>query len=155
MIVWGGYDNFSALDSGAMLLPGDAVDADNDGITQCAGDCDDTNPTVFAMPAEVQDLRWLADGVTLSWNSLAAGSGTGTAYDVVYDDLSFLVWGYGPRPSDTCMANDLHVLQVLDTSPAPMPDQIWYFLVRGQNTCGGGRYQHSSDGRDRIITACP
>ncbi len=107
--------------------------------------------SVCASPAEVRGLGWLGDGVTLDWTP---GVATTTSYDLMYgdlDDVSFLGTGAG----DVCLADDYPSAQLADTSPDPSPGEGWFFLVRGNNACGGGRYETSSSGGDRQTTACP
>jgi hypothetical protein len=53
------------------------------------------------------------------------------------------------------MLDDAASLQIVDTSPEPIDDAGWFFLVRGDNACGTGRYETATDGSDRPTTVCP
>jgi hypothetical protein len=53
------------------------------------------------------------------------------------------------------LGNDLAVAELEDTTDDPPADAGLFFLVRGQNACGAGRYETSSAGLDRQSTACP
>jgi N-acetylneuraminic acid mutarotase len=53
MVVWGGEDTFQFLDTGGSYAVGSSVDADGDGYTGCAGDCNDSNPAVYPGASEV------------------------------------------------------------------------------------------------------
>jgi putative metal-binding protein/HYR domain-containing protein len=53
MIVWGGDQQGSPLDTGGAYRLDLSPDADHDGWTVCAGDCDDGNPTVHPGGNEV------------------------------------------------------------------------------------------------------
>jgi N-acetylneuraminic acid mutarotase len=48
MIVWGGAGGAGGyLSSGGLYTPGQVTDADDDGYTNCEGDCDDANPDTY------------------------------------------------------------------------------------------------------------
>jgi N-acetylneuraminic acid mutarotase len=153
MLVWGGRGNSSELGSGGNYVLALGVDNDGDGLSECLGDCTDDEPTVFDVPAEIEHLRWTSPD-TLAWDSDAANSGTGTRYDLMYGDLAD-VSNFGTGAADTCMWNDLSQLQAFDVSPALAADEAWFFLVRGGNVCGNGRWETASDGSDRLTTVCP
>ena len=56
---------------------------------------------------------------------------------------------------DLCLAADVPDIPFTDPSPAPVPGNGRFLLVRGDNVCGRGRYETSSDGGDRLTTVCP
>jgi hypothetical protein len=127
-------------------------DTDGDGRADIC-DCAPSDAAAFATPREVQALRW-ATGTRLAWDSEAPAAGSGTRYDVMsgdLDDISF----FGTRPNDFCLASGSPDTQLGDSSPPPAPGKGRYFLVRGINACGRGRYETASDGRDRLTTVCP
>ena len=102
---------------------------------------------------EVANLRW-PDASSLSWDSGAVTSGSGTDYDVVSGLLSDAasLW---PAASDLCVASGSISTTTLDSTPQPLPGNGRYFLVRGRNGCGAGRFETASSGRDRVSAACP
>ncbi len=127
-------------------------DSDGDGRSDVC-DCSPNNGTLFAGPHEIRNLRWL-DGATLAWDSDASNSGSSTVYDVMsgnLDDVAF----YETGPDDLCLGDDLAALSLVDTSPPVTSGEGRFFLVRGDNGCGKGRYQTASSGRDRLTTVCP
>jgi len=109
---------------------------------------------VFAVPSEIQHLRWLSGGTTLEWDSDSARPGSATRYDVLRGDLS-TVSNLGASSGDICLSGDISETQVLDSSPRPAGGLGWFFLVRGHNSCAAGRYESASNGSDRAAVACP
>ena len=73
MVVWGGDSGDSPLNSGGQYVPegdAEAKDIDGDGVTDCAGDCDDRNAEVFPGAAEVCDgLDNDCDGVAAEFDA--------------------------------------------------------------------------------------
>ncbi len=127
---------------------------DSDGDLHSDGcDCAPADGTVFAVPGEIKNLHW-NDHTTLAWASDAQGSGTATRYDVMAGDLAD-VGLLGTGAGDQCLANDLAASQVTDATPAPVSRAGRFFLVRGDNVCGKGRYETTSAGQDRSTTICP
>jgi hypothetical protein len=127
---------------------------DSDGDRHSDGcDCLPTDPTVFAVPAEIRNLRFINEG-TLAWDSAAASSGSATRYDVMAGDLAD-VGLLGTSPADVCLADQLADTQVVDPTPPPANGEGLFFLVRGDNACGKGRYETASTGADRATTVCP
>jgi hypothetical protein len=132
--------------------PPPGSDADGDG-RRAACDCAPSDPAAFAVSGEIEALRWPASGL-LAWDSAAAGSGSGTRYDLMAGDLrdaGFL----GTGPDDLCLHDGLAALTAPDTTVTPAPGEGRFFLVRGQNVCGAGRYESTTSGADRLTTACP
>ncbi len=127
---------------------------DSDGDLHSDGcDCAPADPTLFAAPREVRNLRF-SDRTTLAWASDSLGSGTATRYDVMAGDLSDVDF-LGPGPGDTCIGDDLATTHVSDSTPTPAASQGLFFLVRGDNACGTGRYETSTAGEDRLTSVCP
>ncbi len=127
-------------------------DGDGDG-SKDACDCAPDDATAFAEPAEIENLRWL-DAESMAWDPDDANSGSATRYDVMSGDISE-VGSLWTSPSDACMASGLASATTADTTPALAPDAGRFFLVRGDNPCGAGRWETASDGRDRMTGACP
>jgi hypothetical protein len=116
-------------------------------------DCAPADPSAIAVPDEVAHLAWTNASV-LTWDSLAATSGSSTVYDVVSGMLDDVA-SFWPAASDECVASESASTTVSDTSPQPPPGRGRYFLVRGKNACGAGRLATASNGRDRVGVACP
>lgn len=55
MIVWGGRDSAGNLRSGGLYLVGASLDQDGDGLSGCAGDCDDNTATVYPGAPQICD----------------------------------------------------------------------------------------------------
>jgi len=115
--------------------------------------CAPADPTLFAVPREIRNLRF-DDETTLAWASDAPGSGSATRYDVMAGDLADVDF-LGTGPNDVCVADNLAATQVSDPTPAPAARQGVFFLVRGDNACGKGRYETTSAGEDRLTVVCP
>ena len=133
--------------------PADANDDQANQDFDAAGDVCDCAPadgTAFAVPGEIGDLELLSDGVSLSWSSDAAASGSGTVYDVLVGSVAELPVGAGV--SEACLAPATAGTTTQDTA-APPPGGSFY-LVRGANVCGIGTYGAGALG-ERISLACP
>jgi len=131
----------------------DDLDADGDGFFGCAAsDCNDSDPGAHAAAAEVTGLRFAADGETLEWDSAAQGAGSSTMHDVLTGLVAELPVGSGA--SETCLASGIAESSTL-ASGDPASGSIYWFLVRGANSCGLGSYGNASDGSPRESTACP
>ena len=73
MVVWGG----SVRNTGGRYLLGlDLLDHDGDGFSECAGDCDDTNPTVYpGAPETCNGLDDDCDGTVDNGGGALCGDG--------------------------------------------------------------------------------
>ena len=149
MMIWGGRGDYE-LDSGGRYVV-DNPDGDADGVSDGC-DCAPSNPTAFSIPAEVTEVRFASDKITVKWNSGAAGSGSGTVHDVVRGRISQLPVGAGG--SESCIAPGGVAANAQDPSAPPLGDGYWY-LVRGKNACGTGTYGHASSGSEEVSAACP
>ncbi len=109
------------------------------------------DPQTRAIPHEIQALRF-SDKHTLTWNSEALYAGTGISYDLIAGDLAE-VGSYAAHPSDRCVIDDGLATSAAD-SALPPPGTGFFYLVRGNNGCGAGRYQTGSGGIDRAASAC-
>lgn len=128
------------------------ADTDDDGAGD-ACDCAPSDPSATFTPTEIESLVFAADRVTLAWCSSSASSGSGTVYDVMCGDLQD-VWFFGTGADDRCIADNSPNTQLADCSPEPDAGRGWFFLVRGENACGKGRWETASDGSDRMTTVC-
>jgi PKD repeat protein len=135
----------------------------------CAGTtiaCDDSDPCtddsctpttgcVFApitAPPETQDVSVAADKTTYSW----AAATFATWYDVVRGSLAALP--VGPGAGDEFCFDDLGGTTLSDLT-VPDPDTGFWYLSRGENTCGNGTYGtqgvSGAPGPPRVTTTCP
>ena len=132
------------------VLLNESADGDGDGTTN-ACDCAPSDGSAFALPSEIGNLGWLADGLTLAWDSDAVNSGTGTTYDLVRGDLAGLPVG---NAAEVCLDADVGSTSSQDLA-TPSSGFGFYYLVRGENACGSGGYGTDSFGNPRTTTACP
>jgi len=128
-------------------------DDDADGVSECAGDCNDADATAWGTPAEVPGLEVQgSDPALLTWS---APEGGGTAW---YDTLRSAIPGdfvsggacvESDDPSDTS-ASDAGV---------PPRGGIFFYLVRAENACPGasgiGPLGAASNGVPRQGRSCP
>jgi hypothetical protein len=126
------------------------LDADADGHGD-ACDCEPTDPTVWAVPAEVARLQVSEDKATLTWESAAPGSGTITVHDVAMGELGR--WPVGSDNGELCLAAGVSGTTASDPS-TPAPGSGRWYLVRGRNSCGVGTYGRQSDGVERATGVC-
>jgi hypothetical protein len=114
-------------------VPPEEVDADNDGIWDCLGDCDPTNPAVWATPSEVRDLSVAhVDGITtVFWNPPLV-SGCTTPY---YDTLRSTNAGDFVNEAQ-CIEADGIDTNTIDAEE--VAGGIVFYLVRATNACPVG-----------------
>jgi hypothetical protein len=146
-----------------------APDADGDGYTTCAGDCDDTRAAVHpgalescngldddcsgvvddaVRPSGIPTIKIGAEGddSVVSWAPVA----TATGYDVVRGDLLSLTSQSGDfsQSVDTCVGSHVPTTSIVDAAQPTANAGYWYLLRAGN--CGGvGSY----DGADPQQTA--
>jgi hypothetical protein len=153
-------DNYpTVLQDGLFNVCG-TPDADGDGYSVCAGDCNDADPAVH--PGAFESCNGIDDdcngatddavrpvgtptivlaqdggGASLSWTPVDAA----TAYDVVRGDLSSLRSGSGDfsRSTDLCLGSRVTTNSSLDGS-FPAPGGGYWYLVRPENCGGPGSY---------------
>lgn len=104
----------------------------------------------LTVPTEVTNLRLLANKTTLVWNS--ASGGPGTVHDVPRGLASQLPVGGGA--AEICFRSGVAAATTTD-SASPAPGNIFWYLVRGRNTCGTGTYGTTSGGTTRTTSTCP
>jgi agmatine/peptidylarginine deiminase len=125
--------------------------ADDDGdLFGNVCDCAPDDGTAFDTPHEIHGLVVLEDETTITWDSDAANSGSGTLYDVMRGSVSGLPGGY----DGDCLDSGLSAVSLEDFD-LPATGAVHYYLVRGTNVCGIGTYGYDSDGAERTSTACP
>jgi hypothetical protein len=157
----------------------DATDADGDGLSGCAGDCNNANAQVRPGLPEIcdaldNDCDGFTDNAQLPGNSAAlAGTRVGvaarlawpafaraTGYDVVRGSLAqLLASGSFALATDSCRANDTPAT-TLDDAMLPAPASGFWYAVRGVNCGGAGSYDDSAGTgqagpRDPGIAASP
>jgi hypothetical protein len=128
----------------------DCTDADGDGIPQCAGDCDDSDDQNWSVPGEATDLVFLSDGQSLLWSPPATPGGISPYYDLLRSGTAadFVT-------ATTCIeSNDGADTQALDPD-SPPPGSIYYYLACAENACGRGPAGKDSAGAERLVLDCP
>ncbi len=144
MIVW-------ASTYGGRYALGLSVDNDGDGLSECAGDCNDANPNVWSVPREVQTL-----GVTsiyptqLAWGSQSSSAGPETLYQIVSGTISMT--GGVDLSSGSCFQTASET-EFTDLRPDPSMGTGFWYLAEARNSCGVGTY--GSSYRDQTIPPCP
>jgi len=98
-------------------------------------------------PAETQNLT-AANKTTYNWSAAA----TSTRYDVVRGSTA--AFPVGPGAGDEVCFGNLLVTSVTDAQVPSAGTGYWY-LSRGENTCGNGTYGTRSNGTPRTTTTCP
>jgi hypothetical protein len=61
---------------------------------------------------------------------------------------------FGPGGGDEACFDDLPGPSLADPT-APAPDSGFWYLSRGENSCGNGSFGQQSDGTPRVTTTCP
>jgi hypothetical protein len=149
MAIWGGFGEFEVDSGGRYVI--DNPDGDADGVADVC-DCAPANPTAFSIPAAVTALKFASDKTTLSWNSAAPTSGSGTVHDLVRGSLLELPVGAGG--SESCIASGTAAASAQDPAVPANNSGFWY-LVRGKNGCGKGSYGRATGGLEEVSASCP
>ncbi len=130
------------------------LDADGDGhhALLCGGDdCNDNNPFVWTAPEAVTNLSVAGAGPTgLAWDSQGTLVGPETVYDLVSGAI--LSVGSLNFSAAACVLEGGGT-SFSDTRPAPPLGEAYWYLARGENSCGAGTYGTSQ--QDTSILACP
>jgi subtilisin-like proprotein convertase family protein len=103
--------------------------------------------TPITAPPEVNGIAVASDKTTFSWG----GALYATAYDVVRGELSGLP--VGPGGGDEICFDDLAGTSLNDASVPAVGGSYWY-LARGENSCGLGTWGNATAG-PRVTTTCP
>jgi hypothetical protein len=134
-------------------LQGDAcdLDDDNDGVPDVS-DCAPLDPTISQGAAEIAGLSVTVSGTTsITWTSLPAG----TIYDVVGGSISALRT-VGSIADAACLQDNVATPSWNDPRANPVEGEGYYYLVRGQASCGAGTYGFATGGAERIPgSPCP
>ncbi len=174
MLVWGGFNYVMGehhdLGDGGRYALGHTLDDDGDGYTECAGDCNDGNVSVFPGAPELcdaldNDCNFMVDEGTdppqeivglvfesasaLSWQP--GSPSLGATHDVARGSLDEYPVGAGA--GETCLASEPGNMTLDFELPGPATG-YWY-LVRGRNACESGTYGEQSDTTERVTAVCP
>ncbi len=119
-------------------------DADADGANNLE-DCRPADPLAWRVPDPARDLLLSGAAPTaMSWSPSSDPGATSVLYDVVRSQ----------SPSDFSAATCLLTgSSGTSASDAALPGQIFYYLVRAENSCGGS-LGVGSDGAPRAARAC-
>ena len=172
MIVWGGGSR-----TGGMYILEQTVDNDGDGLSECAGDCNDGSPLVLPGALEICDgldndcdgeidegatpgltggVRLLSDRSSIVWASPPGA----TSYDIVKGNLQSLKASRGDFAISlsTCVEDDSPDNSCTDTTVPPV-GQGFYYLVRTFGCGQNGTYDDGSasqvESRDPEIQMSP
>jgi hypothetical protein len=133
---------------------GPPPDLDGDGRVDglCGDDdCNDANPLVWATPGEATNLIFATESpADLVWDSQSLTSGPETGYDLVSGVIANA--GALDFTASICLQTN-GPAGYSDTRPDPLPGSVYWYLVRGRNSCGTGTY--GSPPRDSTIAPCP
>jgi len=137
-------------------LSGRETDDDGDGLSECAGDCSDTDAGSWERPGRVEVMLGSEAGQTvLAWSlpDPPGGSAQSFVYDVVRStDASFCFSG------EECLASNQPETTAADDL-IPDPWATFFYLVRPQNACGPGPLGHSLERYfgtpPRVAVDCP
>jgi len=127
------------------------ADDDGDGVTECAGDCDDANPALWGIPGEARNLAWAGDHSTLSWDAPVQPGGSPAA--VVYDVLR----ATGPQAfgAATCVESNDGADRLASDNGLPSASDAFHYLIRAESACGAGTLGTNSFGTPRTGATCP
>lgn len=126
----------------------DNTDADGD-LHAAPCDCNEADPTVWAIPGEVANLVVAADKQTLSWD--AQGGGTNVLYDVLRGAQATV----GGVPTYNCFASNQSATSASDPtvpSPGALP---FLYLVRAHTSCGEGTVGTGLNATRTVPATCP
>ncbi|HJQ98998.1 MAG TPA: hypothetical protein VJ826_11845 [Candidatus Polarisedimenticolaceae bacterium] len=143
-LVWGG-----GVTGGGRYALGHAVDDDGDGLSECSGDCNDGDASIWSPPTEITGLSIQPDKATISWNATSGGSTGPTTYTL-----------YRSTRADLFVASTCPVMTPSATAATdaeiPTAGTGFYYVVGGGNGCTptapAGAW---TNGTDRGATCAP
>jgi hypothetical protein len=120
------------------------VDQDGDLHSECGGDCNDADATLWGVPGEVAGLRFVSK-TTLAWNAPAApGTSAPSRYQLARSAAKSMT-------APTCLLPDTWPGEQATDAASPAPGGVFHYLVRASTACGKGAWGH---GRD-VALECP
>jgi hypothetical protein len=126
-----------------------AADAAGKCQAQLASACVSAAATgTCSAPSETANVSVAADKAMYSWSAAPFA----TRHDVVRGSLSALPSGPGGA-DEVCFGNLPG--PSLDDPTVPAADTGYWYLSRGENSCGNGSFGQQSDGTLRVTTTCP
>ena len=136
--------------------------SDYDGDTHANSvDCAPADSQVWVAPAEVPRTMKLTKPIgtvdaMLAWTLLDVQAGPGTRYDVVSGRIRQM-WTDRSVAGAACLANDGAGATTTDARDPAAESDGFYYIVRGDNTCGRGTYGTTSLGAPRTVGGgdCP
>jgi hypothetical protein len=149
--------NNDCLDPSWPLVPADEIDDDGDGLSECQGDCNDGDGSVWVTPSEVTSLILFHDSstgiTTLRWDP-PVEPGTSIPDGVLYDTLrSDVPDDFVNPPQAVCTEFDDGKDMLSTDSKSPAPGGVFHYLIRAENACGYGPL--GPDSLPRIGKDCP
>jgi hypothetical protein len=126
---------------------GDACDADRDGdgvqnVTDCAPDARGTS----AIPGEAVGVRFDANKTSIRWNGASQGHTFGVYRGTRGPGAAFAF-------DHQCVAPSVAQHATTDAT-VPAPGELFYYIVTGRNSCGGGSLGSGTPGPRPQLTAC-
>jgi len=120
-------------------------------------DCNDTDPSIWATPAEATLLTLSHDSITaittLSWGEPSAPGGLSTSlrYDVIRSSSA------ADFDSEAVCLASQRVVRVAQDGSTPVPSAVLCYLARATNACplGTGTLGFRSSGSERVGRLCP
>jgi hypothetical protein len=162
LVVWGGQDDFSAVSSGGRYAWGQSSDQDGDGLSPCAGDCDDGDALVYpGAPAVCDGVN--NDCLDPSWPETAGTNevdGDGDGFSECQgdcNDQNGLTWAVPDEvPGFFLEHNPISETTILTWSPPPNPGTltIAYDVLRSvaADDFGLTAFCLESDGTNTLAT---
>ena len=174
MLVWGGFriesGNETELGDGGRYALGHTLDDDGDGFSECNGDCNDGNASVFPGAPEVCDALDNDCNLMVDDDTEPPSEITG----LLFESTSTLFWQPGPPslgathdvargalgeypvgsgPAEVCLGSEPG--ETTEDLELPSAGAGYWYLVRGRNACEVGTYGAQSDATERSTTVCP